>query len=1008
MKHTNKRYSSLRIISHLAAICFLYANNNFINAAQVASVEQLTPQIQEINAIIEAFENELVQSNVKMGQFSQDSANISIKNQAVLSEIQGKTQQLDQLITAKNSEIATVKNERSKIARDSALTVQTFRTEQSALQSKIKQLEQSIIATSGEFAVLSKKRTPLQQYSLQQTDPQEVSLQAEKQKLDSVIITRQEMLKAIYVRKNELIKDSTAQASILLAAQAKDSLTLQLAQSELQNAEANVASVKGTLDLVRAALAQKKSSVNDAAQKMISQKATLASSATQIILRINKMEDDLAKLRIQAGGLQKKYEQGRSPITTQLSTIKLTLQTREKQKEIWLLMKEVFVIDSSISVVRNELDDQIQQVAIGKKAAKKIVDEKEGELNALMGKKDEYMLNPGVRQMTGQVSTYTLAQRHARIEQVLTNIVEDIRKQTTSKLQTEQALAQFEAANPISADPSIQKYRQLDSLVAIERNQNEMLKAEIESIDATIKSYKDSVFSIDASARNKIVLYENEMNGAVVQKNLLVTKRDQIKKDALDARIKNSASFTRLVGELNLIYQKGIALEREISTAQGQLTDVQNRTSALRQKFGQTKTSAIQEISVLDKQIAEKKNTGVELSNQSTQYAGQSKLLESNHAQSLAASTASMNAADNLIALKSGDLQQLFNQRKTLVAESEGVQKKQYSALLAIRSNGASLQSRMVAVKTEVRSLQSKRSQLLKAIQDNITNINNSIDLTQKEIDASSTSYSTALQDSINFERVRDNAYLQVKSQMGRQDSLLVAIKSQIQRASAESEQARIDSCAAVKMASSEMYPIIKKIHSVDSMILVKEKELSALRESRIQAVQDSAAKATDSHATIAQVQSRVRQKNDAIAALELQSVIQQKEKKRMESEAAKKGEQFKSSRTAHAFTLNRYLGQIADKKQKLLQLQTELKNTENTLLTIQGNRSASAPPPPSPPQLKSSVNSRSTAQAMIEKIYALMGENRMADARSLFTLNKSQLQKYAVSEAVQMLESSF
>jgi hypothetical protein len=1005
MKYSIKKYFSLRIISQLAAICLLYvANNCFVHAAQGVSVEQLSPQIQEIDATIKAFENELVQSNEKMSQISQDSANITTKNQAVLSDIQNKIRQIDQLITTKNSEITTVKDQRSKTARDSALAVQTFLTDQASLQSKIKQLEQLIAATSGEVALLSQKRAQLQQYSLLQADPQGIPLQVEKLKQDSVIAARQKMLKSLNDRKNQLIKDSTVQASILLAAKGKDEQVLQLVQSEIQNADVNVTSVKSSLDQLRAALVQKKSSVNDAAQKMISQKATLASSATQTIVRINKMEAELAQLRISAGELQKKYAEGRSPIATQLASISATIQTREKQKEIWLLMKEMFVVDSSISVKRNELDDLVQQVATGKKAAKKLVDEKEGELNVLLGKKDEYMLNPGVRQMSTEIASYTLAQRRARIEQVVTNIVQDIKKQTTLKLQTQQALAQYEAANPISADPSIQRYRQLDSLVAVERNQNEMIKAEIESINATIQSFKDSINSIDASARNEIGLYENKMNVAVVHRDSLVAKRDQIKKDALDARIKNNASFARLIGDLELINQKGIALEREISAAQGQLSDVQNRTIASRLKFEQTKASAIQEINLLDKQIAEKKNTSVESSNQSIQYGAQLKSLESNHMQTLALSTASLNSADNLISVKNGELQQLLNQRKSLVAQSDDVQKKQYNALFEIQSAGVSVQNRMATVKNEIRSLQSKRSQLLKIIQNNIANVFNSIDLTQREIDASNASYSEALQDSINFEHVRDSVYFQVKTQMERQESILASIKSQIQKASTELEQARSDSSNAVITASSVIYPQIQKIHSVDSMILIKEKELSALKAARIQAVQDSAAKAAGAQATVSQMQARVRQKSESFEALQLQSVVQQKEKDRMEAEARTKGEQFKNSRTAHAYKLNRTLGQIADKKQKLLQLQAELKNAEITLQTIQGNVSA-----PSPTlQSKSSVNSSSTAQAMIEKLYTMIGENRMEEARSLFISNKSQLQKYAVPEAVQMLESSF
>ena len=228
----------------------------------------------------------------------------------------------------------------------------------------------------------------------------------------------------------------------------------------------------------------------------------------------------------------------------------------------------------------------------------------------------------------------------------------------------------------------------------------------------------------------------------------------------------------------------------------------------------------------------------------------------------------------------------------------------------------------------------------------------------------------------------------------------------QLTAATTELEQVRSDSSATVTNAMSALYPHRQKIQSIDSMIIIKERELAALRASRAQAVSDSAAEATAARAAIAQAKTRVRQTSEAIAALELQSVIQQKKKKRIETDGITKGEQFKTARATHASKLNRYLGLISDKKQKIAQLSAELSAAENTLSTVQGVgvRSSTA----AAPQQKSSVNSSSTAQAMIEKIYTLMGENKMAEARSLFNSQKSQLKIFASAEAIKMLESSF
>jgi predicted nucleic acid-binding Zn-ribbon protein len=1004
MNITIKNNYFFGVISLYAAMYLLSLAVMFTDAAQVNSIESITGQIQEIDITIAAFENELSQNSQKMSQISQDSARIVLEGQTLLLQVHEKIRLIDQQITAKNKEIANSRSERAKVYGDSVFAAQTFHTERNALQVKISDLERLVNSTSGEITLLKQKRAQLHQYSLQPSDPQVLMLHAEKRKLDSLLIVRQEMLNVANARKTELSKDSVAQASVLLLAQEKNDNALQLAQSELQTVENSVNSSKSVLDQFRAALTEKKMIINSAAQKLISRKAKVASSSAQIIAKIKKMELELAKLQVSAGALQKKYAEGRTPITKQLATIVNTLQTREQQKEIWLLMKEKHVIDSSIVAVRNEFDEQIQLVASGKRAAQKNVDQKEKELNALLGKKDNIMSNPEIKHMQGQLTSLTMAQRHARIEQVLSNIMEDISKQTTLKLQTEQTLAQFDAANPINNNPSIQRYRQLDSLVALDKQQNELLKGQIDSIDIAIRSHNDSIMNIDASARNEIVLYEKAINSAITQKSAVVAKLDQIKRDALVNRTNNSASYNKVIGELAAIYQKTLALEREIGATQNQSAEIKNRITVSQQKFEQSKAAAIKEVGSLDMQIIEKENTISKLSAQSSQLSGQLTLLKSNIEQTFAVSTALMSSVDQRLKVKNGELQQLYSQRKTLVSETEIVQKKQNSALLAHWSSLTNLQKRTIAVKSQIQSLQLNRSRLIQSIQSKIADINKSINLTQNVMDGSNTSYSTALQDSINFEQVRANAYIQFKAKIARQDSVVAAIQSQFKTAIAEFEKARKDSTNTANIALSSVYPHSKKIHALDSSILIKERELLTLRNARSQAVQDSVTEATNARMTVTQAQTRVRQKSDAITSLEQQAAIQDKEKKRIESDAIATGEQFKRSRETHSSTLSRYLKQISENRQKLENLRSELNFAENALSIVQGNRKDNTVAPVA----KSTINNSSTAQAMIEKIYALMGEDKMKEAHTLFVAQKNQLQKYAPAEAIQTLEASF
>jgi hypothetical protein len=138
-----------------------------------------------------------------------------------------------------------------------------------------------------------------------------------------------------------------------------------------------------------------------------------------------------------------------------------------------------------------------------------------------------------------------------------------------------------------------------------------------------------------------------------------------------------------------------------------------------------------------------------------------------------------------------------------------------------------------------------------------------------------------------------------------------------------------------------------------------------------------------------------------------MQHVYQEKEKKRIESEASSKGEQFRSSRQLYSSKITTQLSHLGEYQGRLAQLNADLKSSEAALAAAEG-RAVTTSTARNVTSTKSTLNNSKDAQSLIEKIYTLMGENKMSEAKTLFTSNVVQLKKFGSPDAVKMLESSF
>jgi chromosome segregation ATPase len=973
--------------------------------AQSGFVDQSIEQIRQIDSRVSTLESELMALESQSAQTGRDSAAIISSSSVQLNQIQSKIAQVDNAISVKKNELAEVKAQRMDLARDSLAKVTELNNQRSNSKEKIRQMEQAIGVAENELNDLNQRKSQMTMYAQQaSSDPALGAIQKEKNRYDSIVVTKQEMLNGLHVQLKQLENDSAVQAGSLRSIRARNEMALQQGSNDVAAAESRITSAKNALDQSKARLAEKKGALGGAVQQLLSRKATLASSVTQSQSRINGYETELGNLRNNAGALQQKYEAGRAPFVAQLNEATTTLETREQQKQIWTQINEKHVIDSMISVKRNELDQTIQDAATGKRGAKKQIDVKENELNALLGQQDTYLKTPGLKQMEAQLASMTPSQKRVRIEQVLGNINADISKQQSAKTRAEQALAAYDANNPISTDPSLRRMRSLDTLLTIEQQKRVALSSGIDSADYLVKVYKDSIAALDAASYNEINAYDNEYRNAVTQKNSLIAQRDQLTRSQKDEYTASSTSIAGIIDRMNVVRQKIGSVEQEIQNAQSRSSDAQQRQAAMQQKIEQGRMVASNEAAVIGKTITEKELSIKGLKDNVQQLRARQGESESSIQNEVATITNAIAAKNQQINTKNGELQQLNNQRNSLKFEYDNEVSKQQSSLASLRTTSSGNASRRNALKTEIASLQTKRSTQLAQIQNQITTLSSSVNRANQDIDNINANYNAALQDSSNFESTRSNAFVTVKRSITRQDSIINSLRMEIQAVSAAYEKGRSDSMAAVSMKVSAVAPHVKKLRQLDSLILQKERELSDLKSKRGQAVQDSIAGAKGANDAIARNAEDLRKKQERLSALEVQFAIQEKEKKRIESDATSQGEQYKNSRKLYSSKINAQLMRLTEYQDKLSKLNADLQAAQAALAATEG-RTVSSGKGAVP---NSVVKNGKDAQQLIEKIYVLMGENKMSEAKRMFDSNIKQLKIYASPDAVKMLESSF
>ena len=267
---------------------------------------------------------------------------------------------------------------------------QNYAANVAASRKDLEQIEILLTSKSQELTVLKKRREQLVNVGSQTTNETISSIMAENNGIDMTLAKLVKELTDAKSRLEQLFRDSVNQVSTISGELIRAKQQLSMDDSLFEQADKQATQELGLLADAQSKFSQNQTAHLQIIQNLSLEKTGVVSTLTRLNLQIDKTQQERRQLGETAGALQSRYESGRAPYIKQISEAQSNLKTRNAQFEIWSVMKEMSIIDSSISETKNELDELIKQSASGKRNAKKLIDPKEQELNMLLGKQDLY------------------------------------------------------------------------------------------------------------------------------------------------------------------------------------------------------------------------------------------------------------------------------------------------------------------------------------------------------------------------------------------------------------------------------------------------------------------------------------------------------------------------------------------------------------------------------------------------------------------------------------------
>jgi chromosome segregation ATPase len=794
--------------------------------------------LDEIVSHISSLQNRIDSLTAVRTQMRQDSARTIAESAQRGSTLSKKAAEIDDALAKKKTMMAETRSRYEKIQQDSAAIVAKSKEQLANVHKEIAHLDATIVTMSSDLTAISGRRE--QAITPAGADERAISqLQAQVARYDSTIRTLQSDLANCTARRNKLRQDSL-QAETRIANE-RSRFRMQMYPFDSLSALCDIAIRQAEQKLAsdQAAKEQKINQIKENFILMARQKKGFDDRVARNNADINTFSAERQRLAQSSGAAQTRYEQLRGPYDRALTDAVNELQHLTRDKPLLKTLRHKLTVDSAIAKTRDGLDKAIQLAAENKKGGKKLVEQRDSELDSLQALQDLIVRStPGLRQKEAQIHGVTISQKSMLTDDAIAAIDKKTAFATAQLDKARRELEAFDRKNPPVQNPSGQRIAQLDTLLALKKKEVIQMTDWSDSLNMLLQETQNTIAAFSGSARTGSPESDRVIKEKKDEKTALAGRRAKLQRDS----IQNDAAAMEVIGRIR----------NDCAASAGQLVRTQSEK---------------------DRTVSERDKTMQSLS------AAQEKNLRSN-----AAALAEKKKNDNLVASKQQDITSLSLQSEKLRQDSIAIVKQQEQQIKGLSPTMGSLANMLSDNGREINTLQAQSDSLKRLasagqgrINDDthkislqINSVSRSIENTQNDIvtlnaqkkdaytrlesdkryydsligtadherDGMVAQHEKVRQDSITAENNLRNSLQKVMATLKEYDDTIAAKQKEVSAATAELNHARDDS---VGIAVRKALPGNQTIGSIDSLIAVRGKELAGLQDRRDKAVQDSA-----------------------------------------------------------------------------------------------------------------------------------------------------------------------
>jgi chromosome segregation ATPase len=1009
-------------------LVLLVGATQFITAGRPAG-RQRTLSLDEINSQISAMQAKVDSLTQLQNQLRRDSSSLRQESSQQTASNSRKIVEIDDAIVRKKAMVNSLRLQYEKAKQDSIDLLASSREQTLALHKETVRLESSIITMSNELEVLSARRDQLDQPAPGTDSKTLQRLQAQITKSDSLIKARQAAFTDLTIKREKLQKDSVQAVSKLTGSRLefRDQIetinkNIALISSALEQLEQKQAAIKGDK-------AKKISDLKANLTSLGSQKRALTDQITRFETEITALAGEKQRLARSADAALTKYTQLRKPFLQAAEDAEAALKRAVEEKALIKALREKLRLDSAVSKSRDLLDDAIKAEAEKKRGAKKLVEQRENDLNNLLNNLDGLIQNtPGIRQKEASVHAPTVSQKTGLVLDELAASEKLVVQATAARDKAKQNLAAFDAKNPPPADPSYTRTTALDSATNVKKKKIIQMTEQIDSISLVFSELQANSNALSKSLAGESGTGDSLTNAKRAEKASLNAKRAKLVKDSIQNETDNAGALPRLKTDLASIGNKLIQLQNEIGTLTADRDKTKESLMAAREKASQTATSQKTERQKFDSLIAAKQQEITLVSMKSEKLRQDSISLAKREVQQMSNLNTPPSTLGSQIAVAEKELNAMVRQSDSLKREVNAAQAKPAEYARRITFQIASTARSIDAANNDIAELKKEREAAYDRMKNDRGKLESMISSMEQEIAVAITKRDKARQDSVSAESNLRQASMRLQADIREKDNLVTGWQREVDKATDELERARDDSVRLAEKIPSMLQTYSQAAKSIDMLIAAKEKELADLKLRRDKARQDSLAENKKQLELLAKAHEEIVKRSTVVAQKKTESSLASADRKKSQTDTLSYKQKASQDLAAAAAEIERQNGFIERKKTDLAQLQkqrdeiaTRFKGSGSTSASGSGTIITDYTPPASSPTFSPASAAPITsspptegvqpptpveiAQLRSEELYTMLGENKIAEAEKRFRQLQGFLKTNLDAEAFQTLK---